>query len=108
VDRDYRKIKSALLNSITNFGNPIIEVVDANYRNRGELYLNHDWVGKDLQLENAEMTLRGIQKLWKRPVHLETREEGSPRLLSFDGETATIQEITASEHAKEVVGSAGE
>ncbi len=31
--------QAALLNSLTNFGKPLIYVLDGNYRNRGELYL---------------------------------------------------------------------
>ena len=108
VDRDYRKVKNALLNSLTNFGNPIISVADANYKNRGELYLYHDWVGTDLQFDFASETLRYLHAMWKRPVHIETREEGQPRLLSFDGTEATKKEITGSKQAVDVVGSAEE
>ena len=104
VDRDYRKVKQALLNSLTNFGNPLIQVVDGNYKNRGELYLYHDWVGTDLQFEFAMQTLRYLQEMWKRPVHLETREEGKARLLSFDGNEATMQELSGSKTPKDVVG----
>ena len=51
VDRDYTKVKRQLLDALTNFGNPIIKVTDGNFRNRGELYLVHEWVGGDLQLD---------------------------------------------------------
>ncbi len=97
LDRDYRKVKEQLLNALTNFGNPIIRVVEANYKNRGELYLVHEWSGNELQLEYAQMTLQGLQKLWGRPVHLETLEGGKGRLLSFDGEQSTVKEITPSQ-----------
>ena len=30
VDRDYTKVKKQLLEALTNFGNPIIKVVDGN------------------------------------------------------------------------------
>ncbi len=103
VDRDYRKVKNSLLNSLTNFGNPIIMVVDANYMNRKELYLHHDWSGMDLQLDHALQTLRSLYVLWKRPVHIETREGGKPRLLSFDGTEPVIKEISESKSV-EVVG----
>ncbi|MCC7061317.1 MAG: SpoVR family protein [Planctomycetes bacterium] len=106
VDRDYRKVKEQLLAALTNFGNPIIKVVDGNYRNRGELYLVHEWVGGDLQLEQAQMTLQGLYQLWQRPVHIETIEGGKGRLLSFDGEAATSTEVTASHPAVGRVGSA--
>jgi stage V sporulation protein R len=99
VDRDYRKVKEQLLNALTNFGNPIVKVTDGNYKNRGELYLTHEWVGADLQLEQAQLTLQGLQKLWRRPVHIETVEDGKGRLLSFDGESSSSTEITPSQQA---------
>ncbi|GAB4145305.1 MAG: SpoVR family protein [Planctomycetota bacterium] len=93
VDRDYRKVKEQLLAALTNFGNPIIRVVDANHKNRGELYLVHEWTGADLQLEQAKLTLGNLHRLWKRPVHVETRVGGKGVLLSFDGEKATTREL---------------
>lgn len=109
VDRDYTKVKKSLLDSLTNFGNPIIKVVDDNYMNRGELYLHHEWVSRDLEFEAALRTLKSLHFMWKRPVHIETREGGKPRLLSFDGEEAVMKEVAPSrdeEHS--VVGSAKE
>jgi stage V sporulation protein R len=106
VDRDYRKVKKELLNALTNFGNPLIYVTDANYKNRGELYLYHDWAGVDLQFDYAMRTLAAVQAMWKRPVHLETREGGKPRLITHDGQEAQMGEITGSKDAREVVGSA--
>ena len=105
VDRDYTKVKKSLLDSLTNFGNPIIQVVDDNYKNRGELYLEHQWINKDLEFEAALRTLQGVYHMWKRPVHIETREGGKPRLLSFDGEEAVMKEIAGKEETQEVVGS---
>jgi stage V sporulation protein R len=106
VDRDYTKVKNQLLAALTNFGNPIIKVVDGNHGNRGELYLVHEWVGGDLQLDQAQMTLQGLYRMWQRPVHLETNEGGKGRLLSFDGKNATSTEITATHPAVGRVGSA--
>lgn len=106
VDRDYRKVKDQLLAALTNFGNPIIKVVDGNFRNRGELYLVHEWVGGDLQLEQAQMTLQGLFQLWQRPVHIETIEGGKGRLLSFDGKEASSSEVAASHPATGRVGAA--
>ncbi|MBZ0152356.1 MAG: SpoVR family protein [Planctomycetes bacterium] len=109
VDRDYTKVKQQLLAALTNFGNPIIKVVDGNHQNRGELYLAHEWVGGDLQLEQAQMTLQGLFKLWQRPVHIETIEGGKGRLLGFDGTASTSREVTASHPAvgRVAVGKAG-
>ncbi len=109
VDRDYRKVKTTLLNSLTNFGNPIIEVIDANFENRGELYMYHDWSGADLEWDAAMQTLKGLYAIWKRPVHIETKDSstGKSKLLSFDGDEPKIKDLRPAKEAdkdKEVVG----
>jgi stage V sporulation protein R len=96
VDRDWRKVKDQLLTALTNFGNPIIRVVDGNHKNRGELYLLHDWSGSDIQFDHAMLTLQNVFQIWKRPVHLETLEGGKGRLLSVDGDQTSTKEITPS------------
>jgi stage V sporulation protein R len=83
--REFPKVKQQLLNSLTNRGRPIIAVVDGNYRNRGELYLDHKFSGVELQLDYARDTLENLHRLWARPVHLETTYEESRVVLSFDG-----------------------
>jgi stage V sporulation protein R len=85
IDRDWRKVKRRLLFSLTNLGHPIVHVVDANAHNRGELYLRHTFEGLPLDVEKARDTLRNLQRVWRRPVHLETVDDERNRLLSFDG-----------------------
>jgi stage V sporulation protein R len=85
VSKDWRKVKEKLLFSLTNLGQPLIDVVDANYSNRGELYLKHRFEGVALDVENAKDTLKNLHRVWRRPVHLETVDEGRDRLLSYDG-----------------------
>jgi stage V sporulation protein R len=85
VDRDWRKVKERLLFSLTNLGQPIILVQDANYGNRGELYLTHKFEGVPLDMDKARDTLKNLHRLWRRPVHLETVEDDRGRLLSYDG-----------------------
>jgi len=104
VDRDWRKVKESLLNALTNFGQPIIEVVDANHGNRGELLLRHRWTGADLQFEQALETMKNLYRLWRRPVAMETAEEGKPRRLVFDGEEARIVEAAGSQGEATAVG----
>ena len=55
----------------------------------------------------ALKTLKNLHELWNRPVHIETREGGKPRLLSFEGDEAVIKEISASAAPAQVVGSKG-
>jgi len=96
ADRDFTQVKRQLLFQLTNAGQPHIFVIDANHANRGELYLWHRWEGVDVRFDHGMDTLKNLQKIWKRPVHLETKEEGRGRLLSFDGENASIKDITPS------------
>jgi stage V sporulation protein R len=89
--RDFEKIKQRLLFSLTNFGKPWIYVVDGNYRNRGELLLQHRHTGVELRLDQAADTLANIQSIWSRPVHLQTLVDGKPTTLSFDGTDHAIR-----------------
>lgn len=79
--REFQEIKKRLLFQLTNFGQPVIDVIDANYENRGELYLVHRYEGMDLDIPYAEGTLRNLYTLWSRPVHIETVTEEAERVL---------------------------
>lgn len=83
--RDFEAIKRQLLFSLTNFGQPIVVVQDANLNNRGELLLRHEHEGIDLQLDWAQDTLQNLHAVWNRPVHLETVVKDKRKLFSFDG-----------------------
>jgi stage V sporulation protein R len=85
ASREFKKIKQKLLFQLTNFGQPLIEIVDANYDNRGELYLVHRFEGVDLDVPFAQDTLRNLFKVWGRPVHIETPTEEEGRLLFSHG-----------------------
>jgi stage V sporulation protein R len=79
--RDFQAIKQRLLFQLTNFGQPIVEIVDGNYENRGELYLTHRHEDIDLDLPFAEDTLKNLYTLWGRPVHIETQVKDEGRVL---------------------------
>lgn len=83
--REFEDIKKKLLFSLTNNGQPIIRVEDANYRNRGELLLRHQHEGYDLKLDYARDTLENIYRIWDRPVHIDTVVGDTPQRLTFDG-----------------------
>lgn len=85
ASREFKEIKEKLLFSLTNFGQPFIYVEDANYNNRGELYLRHRHEGVDLKMDYARDTMRNLFKIWGRPVLLETVLDDRRRLISFDG-----------------------
>lgn len=98
--REFEDVKRQLLFQLTNFGEPIIEITDANYQNRGELYLVHHWEGVDLRLDYAQATLENLHALWKRPVYIETTiTDKGQALLSFDGkqQTSRLMQRSASD-----------
>ena len=79
--RDFDMIKQRLLFQLTNFGQPIIDVVDGNYQNRGELYLTHRHEGVDLDIPYAMDTLHALYTLWGRPVYIETNVHGKGQMV---------------------------
>jgi stage V sporulation protein R len=80
--RDFHRIKQTLLHHLTNRGEPFIAVADANYLNRGELYLTHQWTGLEIDAARAEQVLAAINTVWGRPVHLQMRLRDSLWLLT--------------------------
>jgi stage V sporulation protein R len=83
--RDFPEVKQRLLANLTNMGRPIISIRDGNYKNRGELYLEHSFNGVELKTSYARDTLANLHRLWGRPVHIETVLDGTVTTLSYDG-----------------------
>ncbi len=91
--RDYRDVKDRMLRSLANGGQPVIEVTEGNFRNRGELVLTHRHDGEDLDLAHARGTMEHLHHLWTRPVHIETMVEDRPRRMSYDGESHELADL---------------
>jgi stage V sporulation protein R len=87
--REFKQIKEKLLTSLTNFGNPIIDVVDGNWENRGELLIRHKHQGVDLRGDWARDTLENLQRLWRRPVAIATKVDKKGVVLRYDGSAHT-------------------
>ncbi|MBI4412211.1 MAG: SpoVR family protein [Deltaproteobacteria bacterium] len=83
--REFQAVKKKLLCQLTNFGQPFIEVMDANHGNRGELLLFHRHEGVDLRVDYAREVLKNIFTIWKRPVLVETRMDDRLKIFAFDG-----------------------
>lgn len=96
--RDFKKIKAQLLFQLTNWGQPIIDVVDGNFENKGELLLRHMYEGVDMQPDFMGETMSRLYKLWTRPVNLLTILEGEQKLCRFDGKE--FKEFTLKELPK--------
>jgi len=93
LDRDFNSVKQKLLFTLTNCGQPHIEIIDANYKNRGEMYLMHRHEGVDLKHDYAVDTLKNLAAIWHRPVHIETVVEGKGTLISCDGKKVEEETI---------------
>jgi stage V sporulation protein R len=93
VEKDWRVVRDALVASMTNFGHPYIVVEDGDYRGNHELYLRHCMEGNELDMDYAQRTLRYVQRLWGRPVHLETVLDGKVVVISHDGERPTTRVV---------------
>ncbi len=83
--RNFPAIKKQFLFQLTNFGQPIITVENANYKNRGELFLRHVYEGVEMQTNYMEETLKNLQKIWKRPVYISTTIDDKEQIIGFDG-----------------------
>ena len=92
--KEFKEVKGKLLDSLTNFGQPVIAVIDGNYENRGELLLRHRHEGTDLKLDFARDTLSNLHFIWKRPVHLLTKVENNGRIISFNGKDHSEKSAT--------------
>jgi stage V sporulation protein R len=92
LERDWHTVKEKLLQEFSWAGLPRIELVDDDHEGRGELVLQHQHDGRDLELAAAGETLKTLAQLWKKPVHLFTLEEGAPRHLTSDGREVRLSE----------------
>jgi stage V sporulation protein R len=90
--RKFDEVKQQLLFNLTNLGRPIIYVRNGNYKNRGELFLEHRYNGVELKTTYAYDTLAALYRLWKRPVHIRTVLEDSVSILSFNGSETTMEQ----------------
>jgi stage V sporulation protein R len=92
VDKDWEKVRDTLVGGLTNFGQPYIAVEDGDYRDNGELLLQHAFEGQELDMQYAERTLEQVFRLWGRPVCLATQREEKATVLRFDGHAHAAQE----------------
>jgi stage V sporulation protein R len=79
--READAVRAILISQHSTFGIPHIELVDADFRGRGELLLEHRHDGLGLDPEYARGTLTQIAMLWGKPATIHTvkgRDAGEP------------------------------
>ncbi len=86
TEKAWERVRDALVESLTNFGQPYIVVDDGDYGGRRELYLRHHHDGRDLDTQYAEKTLMHVYAIWQHPVHLESVEGDRVYVLTCDGD----------------------
>ena len=91
--RQFADVKRKLLTQLTNNGHPRIRVLDGNHENRGELLLEHEHEGVDLDPGYTQEVLTNVHGLWGRPVGLLTRADDKPLLARFDGSEMKEQQV---------------
>ncbi|AEG60111.1 SpoVR family protein [Desulforamulus ruminis] len=89
VEKQWEKVRDYLVHNLTNVGFPTIVVEDGDFGKRGEMYLRHLFEDRELNIPYLEKTLVHVYRLWKRPVHLETKIDNKSVLFSYDGEKAS-------------------
>jgi stage V sporulation protein R len=86
VEKDWRKVRDAIVDSMTNFGYPYLVIEDGDYRRARELYIKHNFDGRELDQHYAFRTMKYLYQLWGRPIHIETIVDEEPTVWTFDGE----------------------
>jgi stage V sporulation protein R len=76
--REAEAIRDVLIRQHATGGIPSIEIVDADYRGRGELLLEHRHAGIGLDEEYARGTLAQIALLWGKPCTIRTAKPDDP------------------------------
>lgn len=82
----WENVKEILLKNTGLAALPVIKILDANYRRQQMLYLLHEYDGRELELSFAQETIKFLYFLWGKRVILESRLEGKPMFLSYDGD----------------------
>lgn len=71
LKEEFEQVRETLVRSKMEIA-PVIEIVDADYRNRGELYLEHRYEHTGLDYEYTLGTMPHLAELWGHPVVLKT------------------------------------
>jgi stage V sporulation protein R len=96
VDKDWRRVRDSIVESMTNFGFPYLVVQDGDHNRARELYIRHCFDGRELDQHYAMRTMRYLFQLWGRPIHLETQVDGDTVVLTFDGKGEHVDSRKAS------------
>ncbi len=88
VEGGWARIRDMLVQQLDNNGIPQLAVTNGDYNKTGELYITHQFDGRSIDPDYVAKTLPYIFALWQRPIHIETVEAktGKVLLYHYDGE----------------------
>lgn len=81
VSRDFKSIKSKILQDEMNGGLPEIKLVDPNYKGKRIFLMEHTWDGRTLHPQMTKDTLKNLSYLWRGPVSLVTRDKDNREIM---------------------------
>lgn len=81
-DEGFEKIKETLIASVGINSIPNIRVIDVGRHNT--LVLEHEWDGRELNLEYAHNTVKHIAGLWGGKVRLKTRIRNTIQIIESE------------------------
>ncbi|MFH1455985.1 MAG: SpoVR family protein [archaeon] len=95
TSRETDEIRNRIMAPLINCGEPMIEVLDGNYNNAGELLLLHtSYDGRILEKHTRIKTLKNLLKVWGRPVHVITVDKEKPVIFSCVNNTIKKTQLT--------------
>lgn len=72
LEKEAEEVRKTLVEQKTFFGVPTVEIVDADYKRRGELYLEHRWDKLGLDDEYTRGILPHVAEMWGHAVTVHT------------------------------------
>ena len=92
-DQNWQDVKNTLINNTGTSGMPVIKIEDADFGKNRTLYLKHYHDGRDLKIEDAELTLKSLAGLWGREVALETIVNENKSILKVNEGSFKIEKV---------------
>jgi stage V sporulation protein R len=82
--KEFEKVREQLIKQLVNSGRPSIHIQDANYQNRGEMLLKHNFESDSLREDYAQGVMQNLFSIWGKPIHLETQVKTRNVRFTFD------------------------
>lgn len=79
--RDFKAIKKNLMQRHVNGGLPDIRLTEANYRDSGSLFLQHQSDGRPLYEPHIKDVLFSLSEIWGKSVHLATLDGNNEEIV---------------------------